>query len=316
MNYKKINFTAFLKNLILVITLLSIVLVFMFAALQEKLEAQNFHLIYVVQSGDTISEISAKYDVSVDKLKEWNDIESSTSLRIGDEIEIPSPDSEPERNFDKNLADRDYELSLDLPRSRTVKYNPSQEQPDISEIESDDIITYHVRRGDTIYEIARRFNTSMGVITSLNEMSDTTLRQGDDILVPVSDLSRREVLSRSISDEEFDLLARIIHGEARGEPYNGKVAVGAVVINRVLNPRFPDSITEVIYDQGQFSPVQDGSYRARPDHSSRQAAREALDGKDPTGGALFFYNPDKATDRAWTQNREKIVTIGNHVFMK
>lgn len=289
---------------------------FCFFLSEESGLAKNFHLIYVVQEGDTLSEISSKYDITTEELKKWNDIERSTSLNIGDEIEIPVTESDNKREFSKSLAERGTDFSLDLQNSYTVRINPSQEQPDLSRIEDSDLINYHVRRGDTVYDIARKFNTSMGKIIHLNDMEDTKLRRGEKIVVPVEELSRREVISRSISDEEFDLLARIIHGEARGEPYLGKVAVGAVVINRVLNPRFPETITEVIYDQGQFSPVQDGSYRMQPDSASRQAAREALDGKDPTGGALFFYNPDKATDRAWTQRREKIVTIGNHVFMR
>ncbi len=302
----------------IILTLAIIIIIFMVGIYfnEEQVQARNFHLIYVMQEGDTLSEVSTKYGISTNELKRWNNIESSTSLRIGDEIEIPVDIRENEREFSKSLTEREKDLSLELQNSFTVRINPQQEQPDLSQIDGSDLITYHVRQGDTVYDLARRFNTTMGKITSLNDMEDDILRRGEEIVIPVTELGRREVISRSISDQEFDLLARIIHGEARGEPYLGKVAVGAVVINRVLNPRFPETITEVIYDQGQFSPVQDGSYRMQPDSASRQAAREALDGKDPTGGALFFYNPDKATDRAWTQRREKIVTIGNHVFMR
>jgi len=305
------------KNLIFFALLAAIMLIlFSSAAGGEAINARSFRLIYVVQSGDTLSQISSQYGVSTDQLMRWNDIGSTTSLRVGDELEIPLAGEEPERDFQRDLTDRGGELSLSLERNYPVTVNSGEEDPDLSHIGQEDLITYHVRQGDTVYDIARRFNTSMGVITALNDMDDNILRRGDEIVVPVTNLSRREVLSRTVGDEEFDLLARIIHGEARGEPYLGKVAVGAVVINRVLNPRFPETIQGVIYDQGQFSPVQDGSYRMQPDAESRQAAREALDGKDPTGGALFFYNPEKATDREWTQRREKIVTIGDHVFMR
>ncbi len=120
----------------------------------------------------------------------------------------------------------------------------------------------------------------------------------------------------SISEEEFELFTRIIHGEARGEPFQGKVAVGAVVINRVNSPNFPPTITQVIYDQAQFSPIQDGSYRLPPSRESREAAREALAGSDPTGGALYFYNPRIATDYDWVEYKEKVTEIGDHEFLR
>ncbi len=305
------------KNLIFFALLVAMVFMILSStAGGEAVNARSFRLIYVVQSGDTLSQISSQYGVSTEQLMSWNDIGSSTSLSVGDELEIPISGEEPERDFRRELTDRDSDLSLSLERNYTVTVNSREEEPDISHIGQEDLITYHVGRGDTLYDIARRFNTSMNVITALNDIDGNDLRQGEEIEVPVTELSEREVLSRTLGDEEFELLARIIHGEARGEPYLGKVAVGAVVINRVLSPRFPETVQEVIYDQGQFSPVQDGSYRQQPDEESRQAAREALDGKDPTGGALFFYNPEKATDREWTQRREKIVTIGDHVFMR
>ncbi len=119
-----------------------------------------------------------------------------------------------------------------------------------------------------------------------------------------------------ISPQEFDLLARIIHGKSQGEPYKGKVAVGAVVINRVLSPRFPPTINEVIYQEGQFSPVEAGAYLLPPSEKSQQAAREALAGEDPTQGALYFYNPDRARDAGWVQYKETLVRIGNHLFLR
>ena len=124
---------------------------------------------------------------------------------------------------------------------------------------------------------------------------------------------------QSVSAEEIDLLARLITAEAGGEPYEGQVAVGAVVINRVKSPKFPNSIREVIYQKGQFSslPKLPGIV---PTQSARRAAQEALNGKDPSGGALYFYNPDLASPegkRFFTTSGLRVtVRIGNHVFLK
>lgn len=119
-----------------------------------------------------------------------------------------------------------------------------------------------------------------------------------------------------ITSAEFELLARIIHGESRGQSYRGKVAVGAVVLNRVKNKNFPDTITEVIYEQDQFSPVEDGSYRLPPSQKSKQAAEDALEGEDPAGNALYFLNPEISEDYNWVENKEKITKIDDHEFFR
>ncbi|SDL61723.1 cell wall hydrolase [Halarsenatibacter silvermanii] len=300
----------------LILTISLIFLVISCALLAETAETARYRLIYVVGEGDTLSQIAGEFGVSTSELAEWNGINNNSAVRIGSELEIPVRGEKTERNFDKSLTERENSFSLASDREMAVTVNQGSERPKLDHIDQSDLITYHVNAGDTLYDVARSFNTSMSVLRELNDMEDNTLRSGEEIVVPITELSEREALARSISDQEFELLSRIIHGEAQGEPHLGRVAVGAVVLNRVLSHRFPNSISEVIYDQGQFSPVQDGSYQQQPSADSRQAAREAINGKDPTGGALFFYNPDKATDREWTQRREKVVTIGNHVFMK
>ncbi len=286
------------------------------AGKNAAVSAHSFRLIYVVQEGDTLVDIARGYEASPEEIKLWNDIDSFTALRVGEEIEIPLSGAEKNRDFSGDLTEREKNFSLSRGKSHSVRINPREEEPDIEHIGPQDVVTYHVQAGDTLYDISRRFNTSVGAIKSLNDMDDSIVRRGEELDVPVTELTEREVLSRSITDEEFELLARIVHSEAKGEPHQGRIAVGAVVINRVMHPDFPDTIEGVIYDRGQFSPVADGSYREPPSPGSRQAAREALQGMDPTGGALYFYNPDKATDVEWTTRREKIVTIGNHVFMR
>lgn len=119
----------------------------------------------------------------------------------------------------------------------------------------------------------------------------------------------------SFTESDVTLLARLIDAEARGESYRGKVAVGAVVVNRVKDPRFPNTIRDVIYEPGQF--YSEGIPRFPvPSTESRRAAEAALRGEDPTGGALFFYNPDKARTTSWWASRPNRMRIGNHVFTR
>lgn len=117
----------------------------------------------------------------------------------------------------------------------------------------------------------------------------------------------------SISREELDLLARVIHAEARGEDLEGQVAVAAVVLNRLEDPRFPKTIREVIYQRHAFTAVTDKQIQLNPNDEAFRAAAEALAGKDPTGGALYYYNPRTATD-TWIKGRPVVKQIGNHTF--
>ena len=117
-------------------------------------------------------------------------------------------------------------------------------------------------------------------------------------------------------DNDLYLLARAISAEARGEPYIGQVAVGAVILNRVKHPSFPSTVAGVIYQSGAFSSVSDGQFAAVTiTDSARKAARDALNGWDPTGGAIYFYNPAKSTSK-WIFSRPVVLTIGDHVFAK
>ena len=109
------------------------------------------------------------------------------------------------------------------------------------------------------------------------------------------------------------LLAKCIYAEARGESYIGKVAVGAVILNRVASPDFPDSIYGVIYQPWAFTAVHDGQINLEPDGASYQAATDALTGWDPTYGCLYYYNPDVATS-SWIWTRKVVTQIGKHVF--
>lgn len=120
--------------------------------------------------------------------------------------------------------------------------------------------------------------------------------------------------STSDADTHY-LLSRIISAEARGEPYVGQVAVGAVVLNRVNHPSFPNTVAGVIYQPGAFTAIVDGQYDQPIAEISKKAARDAMNGQDTTGGAIYYYNPARTTNK-WIYSREVITTIGKHVFAK
>ncbi len=109
------------------------------------------------------------------------------------------------------------------------------------------------------------------------------------------------------------LLARIISAEARGEPYTGQVAVGAVVLNRIEHPSFPDTLAGVIYQKGAFTAITDGQFNQPISDSAYRAARDALNGWDPTGGCIYYYNPKKTSNK-FIWSRPVVITIGDHRF--
>lgn len=126
-----------------------------------------------------------------------------------------------------------------------------------------------------------------------------------------------EASSGGGNTSDVQLLARAINGEARGEPYEGQVAVGAVILNRVRDSRFPNTIAGVIYQPGAFTAVSDGQINVPIDENSTvvKAARDALNGWDPTEGAVYYFNPNTATNK-WIWSRPVIKTIGKHRFCK
>ena len=119
--------------------------------------------------------------------------------------------------------------------------------------------------------------------------------------------------SSGYSDADINLLARLIYGEARGESYVGQVAVGAVVLNRIKSASFPNTMSGVIYQRYAFTAVDDGQINLTPNATARKAALDALNGWDPSYGALYYYNPKTATSQ-WIFSRKTTTTIGNHVF--
>ncbi len=161
------------------------------------------------------------------------------------------------------------------------------------------------------------------LLVFINVLIPTKIVQADDTnlnldnIRPISIKSvkqnKKEVIN--ITNDDLLLLSKLVTGEARGESYEGQVAVAAVVINRVQDPRFPNTIKDVIYQKNAFSVVNDGSINMQPTESAYNAAIDALYGKDPTNKAVFFWNPDIATCK-WIKTLNPYLKIGNHVFAK
>ncbi|GFN31772.1 spore cortex-lytic enzyme [Paenibacillus xylaniclasticus] len=142
--------------------------------------------------------------------------------------------------------------------------------------------------------------------------------QADYGLVPdgVAGSKTWSLLKRvSVNQAELDLLARIIYAESRGEPYKGQVAVGAVVMNRLQSNLFPDTVKGVIMQSGAFTAVNDGQFYLQPDATAYKAALDAAAGWDPTGNAIYYFNPSTATSK-WIWSRPQTVQIGRHIFAK
>ncbi|MCK8823495.1 cell wall hydrolase [Fuchsiella alkaliacetigena] len=315
MNTKKLNII-----LILVVLLLLISATNLWAGSEFKIR-------YKVQSDDALVNIAREFGTTVDRLKEVNNL-GNRFIRAGDTIEIPleysleSKEDEAEKDAFKvrllaetykNDDRGSYTLNKNTYENITIKVdNSSLDNIQVAHLNT---LDYNVRPGDTLYDLAREFNTSVAVIRKLNDMdSSDVIRRGDKITLPIDNLTAREVVALTVTEEEKDLLARLIYSEARGEPYTGQVAVGAVVLNRVIDSQFPDNIRDVIYQRGQFTPVSNGHIYRQPDRQAYQAADDALSGKDPSRGALYFYNPDTATTLWWLSTRDTIVKIGNHLF--
>ncbi len=115
------------------------------------------------------------------------------------------------------------------------------------------------------------------------------------------------------SSSDVYLLARTIYAEGRGEPYTGQVAIGAVVLNRIRSNQFPNTLSGVVYQKHAFTAVSDGQINLTPNDTAMKAAKDAINGWDPTGGALYYYNPAVATS-AWIFDRQTVTVIGKHVF--
>ncbi|MEW6523663.1 MAG: cell wall hydrolase [Bacillota bacterium] len=174
--------------------------------------------------------------------------------------------------------------------------------------------THRAVRGDSLWRLGRAYGTTVDAIKAANGLSSDVIRVGQVLAIP--EATARAAATTPADSKSVALLARMIAAEAEAEPYRGMVAVGAVIMNRVRSSRFPNTIWSVLFQKGQFEPVSNGHFwRVNVQEIHRRAAREALAGVDPTGGALFFFAPSKTSNR-FMWSRPAILDIGNHRFTR
>lgn len=241
------------------------------------------------------------------------DIENSEDEEISSSIASNHSNSTDEEKAESTKVESTRATRKSDQASQNTKHNSSPS----ANINGD---RYIVKTGDSLFLIAEATNMSVNRLKEINNLTSDIIYENQVLnLKPVRTTALNETSSRG-SDRNDDLywLSRIIHSEAQGESYQGKVAVGNVIINRVNSDLFPNTIKGVIFDRQngytQFSPVLDGSIYNTPDAESVRAAREVLNGARPVGDALYFLNPRKSTNFWIVGNRKHMVTIGLHDF--
>ncbi|MCC3357156.1 LysM peptidoglycan-binding domain-containing protein [Bacillus sp. REN16] len=238
-----------------------------------------------VVSGDTLYSIAKRTGTTVDALKKANDL-SSNLLEVGQELTIP--------------------------KSKTSSPSPTTKNK------------CEVVAGDTLYSIATRNGTTVDAVKKANNLSSDLLSLGQTLTIPsmstpiTTETSFASKQQPAKNQEEVEWLAKMIFSEARGETLEGQIAVGAVIMNRVKSPLFPNTVKDVLFEKSygyyQFTPAETGAINtATPNSQHLEAAKRAMNGEDPTNGALFFYNPDK-TSSSYLRSRTVSTKIGGHVF--
>jgi len=177
-------------------------------------------------------------------------------------------------------------------------------------------VRHTVKPGESLYLISKQYRTSITALKNENGLTRNTIYPGQVLRIPAAAAATpSRNAAATISKSDIEWLARAVYGEARGEPFTGQVAVAAVILNRVESSQFPDTVKEVIFEPLAFTAVADGQIYLAPNASAYSAARAALNGLDPTGGALYYWNPARATNK-WIWSRPIVKRIGNHVFAR
>ena len=169
---------------------------------------------------------------------------------------------------------------------------------------------YRIENGDSLFKLSKEFGTKINTLQKANRLHSDLILAGQTLWFPDAGVN-----TNSQGQNDFYLLARLISGEARGESYQGQVAVGAVIMNRLNNKDFPNTIAGNVFKRGEFESVSDGQIWGTVTPAALKAAQAAISGEDPTGGALYFYNPSKVLSKYnWIWSRQVTGRIGQHVF--
>ncbi|TCL71677.1 LysM domain-containing protein [Hydrogenispora ethanolica] len=287
---------------------------------------------YTVRAGDTLYLLSQRYGVSIDALRSANNL-SGNSLMVGQQLIIPtSSGSGSGTTYRVQAGDTLYLIAqrygttvaalqsangisgtnLQVGQSLKIPAGGSS-NPGSSGT------TYTVQSGDSLYLIAQKYGTTVDALRQANNLSGDSLSPGQTLQIPGSPSgnSGTSYYNYTLSQNDLDLLARLVTAESDGEPFSGQVAVAATILNRLRDSRYPKTISGIIYqvDNGsyQYSPVLDGRINLAASSSAIRAVQSAVSGWDPSYGANGFYNPDKTTNQ-WVRSHPVTTVIGNHVF--
>lgn len=283
---------------------------------------------YYVQPGDSLYKIAARFGTSVTALQQNNGLKS-TVLYPGQALKITSSGAASGSGWVYTVKSGDTLYLLAKKYGTTVASLKSannlssdylwigQRLTIPSGTTSASGTTYLVQPGDSLYLIAKKYGTTIDALKKANGLSGSYLWVGQTLKIPTSGGAATVSGNLRLSQSDIDLLARLVTAEAGGEPYTGQVAVAATVLNRLKDPRYPNTVPGIVYqvDNGryQYSPVLDGRINLPASPSAYKAVQDALNGWDPSNGANGFYNPRK-TNNQWVRSHPATASIGNHVF--
>lgn len=290
-------------------------------SLTRRYAPQSVGNTYTVRAGDSLLIIAKRYQVSLKELKEVNNLVNNY-VTEGRQLKIPGSYRNHRVQTGESLfliAQR-YGVTVEAIRKANglsgdnIGAGQNLKIP-LSGGGSSGERIYIVQPGDALYLIAKRNGVSVKALLEVNQLKNAaSVFPGRKLIIPGTSLRKF-----NLSQNDLDLLARLVSAEAAGEPFIGQVAVAATVLNRLEDPRYPDTIPEIVYqvDNGryQYSPVLDGRINLPASPSVYQAIEEALRGSDPSKGANGFYNPTK-TSNQWVRSQPVTVTIGGHVFFR
>lgn len=257
--------------------------------------------LYTVRRGDSLYLISKRFATSVYRIKEANGL-TLDDIYPGQQLRIPKSEGSTKPSETLPVTTAEGTSPEALPGTAPA---------------NDGAVRYTVKPGDSLYKIAQRYWVSVEALKAANGLTGDEIYVGRVLVIPASvnrtgpsEASRQTSLTR----EDVDLMARVVYAEARGEIYEGQVAVAAVIQNRLKNPDFPKTIRGIVYQTYAFETVANGQINLTPNDQAYQAVQDALNGWDPSGGALYFWNPAGAANSKWIKTRTVIKQIGNHVF--
>lgn len=252
----------------------------------------------VIQEGDTLWSLAQRFKLSLDDLTQINQIASPDHIRAGQKLFLHTSAFNPKKS------------SIEIqPSGQSLSYIQAQSQAYKAQaLNIGEVKTYEITMEDIQPSRGMHVQTQ-----DLKEHDDQAVKAQISKEQASQETKAGKTPKVKASKDELDLLARVIYAEARGEDFEGQVAVGAVVLNRLESSDFPKTIHDVIYQPGAFTAVIDKQIHLSPDEEAYRAAEKALAGEDPTGGALYYFNPRTATD-SWIKSRAVIKQIGNHTF--